>query len=486
MNITTRTLLSLPIVVGATQHQLPAGSPVEASTLSDAGTEWVVVRATIGGQLGSQKIKAVSAAKYLETVPGAISLDAAGVAAPKPMTLRQTVASQVAAVAGGMKSSAPTTEVTAARGNADGSVSFASDVSGLRKQDRYQGASLARGYARENTTADAARGGDAPMFAGNFTDRDSLIHNEQTMRPLMSSEDAIIKSGLDWTVSKHQLFMQPEFSSSPIAVPGASIMRDDTREVLGIVGPKYEPTQNRDAFKLLDGLRAEGAEFVGAGSFGGGGTVFMQMDLMAARDIVPGDQVRQYIIVRNSHDGSGSYIVKSTPTRAVCWNTLTHASFGEGQLFGRVRHTKGSKARIADIATLIAGLRKQQERAFDTYAALATRPVTDALIKSVFEEIGVFQLPTDPEQVRALANVQEKRRTVLDLFEGKGRGATMPGVAGTAWGLYNAVTEFADWDWAQGSRTSDAKNESRLIGRASAMKEEALEVMTELLEIKMG
>jgi hypothetical protein len=58
------------------------------------------------------------------------------------------------------------------------------------------------------------------------------------------------------------------------------------------------------------------------------------------------------------------------------------------------------------------------------------------------EEAGDFvaKLLGGGEKVRESAGFTK----ILDLFNGSGMGATNDGVFGTAWGLLNAVTEYAD------------------------------------------
>ena len=57
------------------------------------------------------------------------------------------------------------------------------------------------------------------------------------------------------------------------------------------------------------------------------------------------------------------------------------------------------------------------------------------------------------------------------LYAGAGRGANLPGVKGTAWGMLNAVTEYVDHH-AQAASTSH-RWDSAMYGRGAALKEQA-------------
>jgi hypothetical protein len=65
---------------------------------------------------------------------------------------------------------------------------------------------------------------------------------------------------------------------------------------------------------------------------------------------------------------------------------------------------------------------------------------------------------------------------MLALFEGEGRGATLEGVKGTAWGLLNACTEYNDHHAR--ATSIDNRLESAWFGPGEKMKGRVLELLT--------
>ena len=105
-------------------------------------------------------------------------------------------------------------------------------------------------------------------------------------------------------------------------IPGFyATVRQDTREVLGIVGERYRLVQNHEAFTFIDQLLGSSINFETAGSLHGGRRVWVLATLPDHVE-VGGDDVRPYVLLMNSHDGSTAVVAATTPIRVVCQNTL--------------------------------------------------------------------------------------------------------------------------------------------------------------------
>src|ERR1035437_2536860 len=65
----------------------------------------------------------------------------------------------------------------------------------------------------------------------------------------ITSEDAIKQAGLDWAVQRVPLITADGTSR---AVDHVAIERVTDKSILGIVGPRFEPLQNSEAFKFFD------------------------------------------------------------------------------------------------------------------------------------------------------------------------------------------------------------------------------------------
>ena len=136
----------------------------------------------------------------------------------------------------------------------------------------------------------------------------------------LSSDEALEKSGLDWTVTQ-----RPIMTDLYDPIPGykANIRETDNR-VLGVVSNKYKVVQNHEAFAFVDALLGEGVRFETAGSLNGGRKVWMLAKLPEQYTMME-EQIEPYLVFSNSHDGTSSIRIACTPIRVVCQNTLNLA-----------------------------------------------------------------------------------------------------------------------------------------------------------------
>jgi phage/plasmid-like protein (TIGR03299 family) len=117
-------------------------------------------------------------------------------------------------------------------------------------------------------------------------------------------------------------------------------VRNDTGDILGVVGSRYQPIQNREAFSFFDALvGSDEAMYHTAGVLGKGERIWIMAKLPNYIQVGKKDIVDKYLLLINSsHDGSTVVRAKLTPIRVVCNNTLSVALSGTEQEV-RVRHT---------------------------------------------------------------------------------------------------------------------------------------------------
>jgi phage/plasmid-like protein (TIGR03299 family) len=102
--------------------------------------------------------------------------------------------------------------------------------------------------------------------------------------------------------------------------------KSGVREVLGLVGDKYQVVQNEQACQLLDLIVGEtGAHFETAGSLRGGREVFVTMKLPETMNVAGVDPVELCLAMCTSHDASRLGRVLVSPVRIVCANTQAAA-----------------------------------------------------------------------------------------------------------------------------------------------------------------
>jgi hypothetical protein len=153
---------------------------------------------------------------------------------------------------------------------------------------------------------------------------------------------------------------------------------------------------------------------------------------------------------------------------------------GESAKVHRARHTASVAEATRAISDVMAGNSKAFGDAAQKYRALARKAMTETQIRKFVAE--AFEVP-DVEEIfpgimaRAQSRTEklaEKRADEIVRLAEVGRGASLPGVRGTAWGAYNALTEYL----AHEMRGSEASRVESLAmgGPASKISERGLEI----------
>lgn len=132
----------------------------------------------------------------------------------------------------------------------------------------------------------------------------------------MTAQDAVVLAKGDFNVIQEDIYDQ-----SGILIPGYKVnIRDDNRKALGVVGGRYSVIQNIIAVDQLNCLLGAGLEFETAG-VAEEGRVFFITARMPKR-MIAGDDYVPYIVLVNTHDGSGAIKIFIVPNRMICNNQL--------------------------------------------------------------------------------------------------------------------------------------------------------------------
>lgn len=265
---------------------------------------------------------------------------------------------------------------------------------------------------------------------------------EQAERPTTVAL-ATAAAGIGFSVQSTPLMIQ-NGEETKIVDGQVGIIRTDTMEAVGFVGKKYTPIQNGEAFEILTPSLEQGLIEIGrAGFFRGGSSCFMQADVKGVTtEILPGDAVHSRILVVNSHDGTRRMVVKSTPIRVICQNTLIAAVKGAGSEI-KISHKLGAQEQVQKAGQIIAMALKNHEQACEAFSAMAHTSMTGEQITAFFRDVlGGRGLKDQPSKEgedlardfqRTLDNLQEIMET-----------SPVKAKEGTLWGAYNALTEWVD------------------------------------------
>lgn len=281
-----------------------------------------------------------------------------------------------------------------------------------------------------------------------------------------TSADAIKLAGLDWEVALENMV-----TTSGVNVPNSlAVVRSDGKGVVGVVGERYKPLQNIEAFNFFDAfVQAGEASYETAGSLNGGSRIWILAKLgLEPSRIVGDDLVSKFVLLSNSHDGTMAVRAGLTNVRCVCANTLAQAHASKESKLIRLRHSANVAQNLIDIRETLNLANASFEATADQYRALAKKAINQRDLRKYI--IDVLDIPTDPDGKLSTRgkNIVDK---VVHLSE-EGVGNDVEGVRGTLWGAYNGVTEFLSYE--KGSN-EERRLDSLWFGASAATNEKALQ-----------
>jgi len=295
----------------------------------------------------------------------------------------------------------------------------------------------------------------------------------------INAEEMIRAAGLDWEVvlrparGARQINRKGDYSRYEIVrVPRPKTKEDEV--LFGVVSRRYQPLQNAEAFGFFDLIVGEGkAFFETAGALGEGERIWVMAKMPDAMKIVSGDECFKYLLLSNTHSGEGSVIVKFTTVRVVCQNTLMLA-MEDGQKAYRVRHSKQMQFRLEELADFLSTIQKIYLKAEEEFKRMARIQMTGNRLRDYLD---LVYPRTDNQKKKGEKPV--RWNYVREIFETR-EDIQLPGVRGTLWGAYNAITNFEDYKQPKQEEQSDQRLERIWFGSGADTKLWALTKATEL------
>lgn len=331
-----------------------------------------------------------------------------------------------------------------------------------------------------------------------------------------TAAEVMEKAGLDFTVDKAPLMAKMPFGlyrnndinedNGDFARNG-KIFRDlkgyygtyrtDTNQPLGLVKDKYHVIQNQEAFKFFDNAIGDGkVMWDKAGCLNNGRLVYLSARLPITTK-VGGDEIDNYLVFTNSHDGSTAVKIMFTPIRVICTNMLAGA-VDKAQSYIPIRHTISADAKIDRSAEILRVAAIHANSAKQLFESLTKVSMSDADVMQYLANLQLTEterqalLAFDPVNgykklfIRDFATLEaakistRKANQLANMFEYYLDGIGQKHITGTAWGAYNAVTGFY-------TNVANLEGEKRLssllYGRANANINKAL---TAAIDVKVA
>ena len=322
-------------------------------------------------------------------------------------------------------------------------------------------------------------------------------------------------SGVSWSPQDMPITYELASGQRVVVPTHKSLVKDIDESYLATVGVDYEalaPDCVDDSFQDIIDADPDGAircDCIGA--IRNGRTTFATLSLGSAA-VLAGDNVDWYLFCSNTYDGTSSLRFGLVDVRVVCQNTHRRALASKNARLFSVRHTKNARVKLASAVDAIGAIRSEMAATRAKYQTLAGASFNgdklDKLVTKLFPVPRKEDAAKVAEVVKAAAAVDgadlldsilsatelatatvddlidaqmdaqaKAKRLITELYEGKAIGADIPGVAGTAWGAYNAVTEYITH---HRGRTDESRFQSAAMGPDT---DRALTAVLELIKV---
>ena len=289
----------------------------------------------------------------------------------------------------------------------------------------------------------------------------------------ISIDDMLVRSGLDWTVSKQPIFRQEilglgEYAQTQnfVIKDKVALMRDSDNTVLDIVGTKWNPVQNHEAFDFFNQYIEEGnMELHTAGSLMNGKLTWVLAKVNDTFDVVPNDPVESYLLFSNPHKFGHSLNIRFTPTRVVCNNTLQLALSKHATGVTLNHRSKFNADEVKNTMGLVTDAMEVYKEASQF---LAHKPASTVDMNDYFKHLF-------PQKDLTKGNLPSRnhKKAMQALWEQPGRDKGF----GTWWHALNTVTYLYDHEIG---RNKESRLKSNWYGNAALEKRKAFNKALEL------
>jgi phage/plasmid-like protein (TIGR03299 family) len=300
-------------------------------------------------------------------------------------------------------------------------------------------------------------------------------------------DQCLKEAGLDWDVRLEPVKLA---ASGEAVTCGNAVVRTDTGRALSLVGNGFVPLKNADAFEWFRPWVESGeATIETAGELIGGNRVWVLAKVKGTDfEVGDGDRVNPYILLAHGHGGTYTMAIRAgmTAVRVVCNNTLSMAlggGVGKGSNLVKIAHTKGAATSLESVREAVDYVRAQSGKVADVFRTLTQVQVTDEAVDAFLDAVyGKTKAGKNGKPGR-----EPKKEEIRRLFE-EGTGADLSSARGTAWGLYNALTEYESHH-ARSERTAGnvaGRLNSLAFGGAGVAINKAMDAMRILAEARSG
>lgn len=281
-------------------------------------------------------------------------------------------------------------------------------------------------------------------FAGAFGKgmQDSPFAPDNQFDDGISIDEALERSGLNFEIKETPaLYM---VNGLLHASREKTLYRGDNGDFLSNMGTQFKVVQPAELLEThRTFLDAGGYHIRAAGIFKNGARFWSMAEAHGELELAGGDRLKSYMMMGSAVDGSSASWALGTAQRMSCWNqapVILKNAKANGK-FIRVPHS--ATFDVNDARVQLASADDQFKLWCEDARMLSEQRIKNEDVLTYFADVFDVQ---DEDAIERLEKAAENKRIQLciELFNGAGMGSELKSAKGTAWGAYNAITEYVD------------------------------------------
>lgn len=269
---------------------------------------------------------------------------------------------------------------------------------------------------------------------GNIMRSSTFANIGTDITGLKTSEEVLNTAGLNYKVVKKDMYFQTDSGDSILYPDKKFTSIEGTDRILGVVSPKYEICQNRDAFSFIDYIGQEnpGFEYVKAGETSKG---LIYIIAKIPKVTILDDAITPYIIFQNSHDGLTSMRATICPLRVICQNQF-NMSFRKSPNTVRIVHSAQMDRKMLTARHVMKDVAGFMQTFEDTANVLVNRKIAYSDVIQIFNDVFKY----DPESMsdKQKQNFAKDKNAFLACYNNDDN----QNFVGTAWGVLNGAADY--------------------------------------------
>ena len=266
-------------------------------------------------------------------------------------------------------------------------------------------------------------------------------------------EEALERGGINWIAKSAPVEYHGDQEEALMAKSHKVVYRDSDKSPLGVVGANYGIIQNTEAFAIADALIGSKVEFRRAGQSFGQTFIVMKGE----KTFLLKEEVDNYIIIRNSFDGSSRLQISWVPV--ICHNGTSYLLGTNQQRVFALKHSATWVKKYGE--TFVESLISDGNTALEAYAkSMLNIKYTDSQLTKVLDQF--LPLKYDKEgnpRDRANEEILAKRRYFSDLLKAK----DLAQYSGTAYQVYRALQELETHSFQSAKVIKPARGEYKKV-----------------------